>query len=214
MKWYEEDPSVVEKFLLSIYKYLGNTEDDYRYKIHVSDLIYDCTRRAYYNKIYPTIVDIAGALRMSIGKAVHEIQMSPGHEMEIEFEGILGHIDEYWDGIVVDKKTCRMIPREPYSHHVKQVEMYRAMLLERGYEVERLAILYIDVSKPEIKAYSWEPQFDPLDVLDEMLTKKAVLLDALKSGIAPPRHVSWECNYCPYAWQCFKEVGDVDDSSD
>jgi len=206
---FEEDAELIQRFFISIYKFLGESADDYKYKIHVSDLIYDCMRKAYYWKIHPPVIDIKSAMRMAIGKAIHEIPFfsSTGHELEVEMDGIYGHIDEYLEDfkMIIDKKTCRSIPREPYPHHVKQVEMYGVMLTEKGYDVEKLGVIYIDVVSPDVKAYSWTPMFDPQLLKEEMLLKRDILLEALKTGVPPPRHVSWECYYCPFANQCFSE---------
>jgi len=207
---FEEDRDLVERWFVSIYSYLSESAEEYRYKIHVSDLIYDCMRKAYYAKVHPTIVDIQGALRMAIGKAVHEIPFvtSGGHEVELEMDGVVCHIDEDLPDrkMIIDKKTCRKLPREPYPHHVKQVEMYAVIAAEHGYEIERLGIIYINVGDVEVRAFSWKPLFDPVQLREEMLLKKEMLLQALKTGVPPPRNISWECSYCYYAWQCFTEV--------
>ena len=73
-----------------------------------------------------------------------------------------------------------------------------------GYPVEKAVVLYIDVNSTDVAAYPVELQnYDMKAVEEEMLEKAEKLRRALKSGILPPRKMSWLCGYCVYFSWCF-----------
>jgi len=199
-----------EKFFESVINYLGD-EGGWRddpMEIHVSDLIYDCMRRAYYGKTMRFGIRYDSILRMAIGKKIHEIPLDGSeHELELEWNGIKGRVDEYIPnpGIVLDKKTCRSLPNSPYDHHVKQVEFYRVLLERSGRKVVACGLIYIDVASPGVRAFVWTPKY-PLEVLEkEMIEKKMILEFALTNKILPPRKSGWICKYCDFFSICYGE---------
>lgn len=186
--------------------------------IHVSDLVYDCLRRAYYGKKYGEVLedlgmegvkglDEATMLTFWIGHKLHEIKLSDMHEYTMEVEGIVGTADEILkigdEYIILDKKTTRRLPNSPYEHHVKQVEYYSAMFYKvHGINVRLGAILYIDVSNKKSKVFVFKLRENKDSVLKEMIQRKEEIEKALKSDEVPSAKVSWLCDYCSFFEKC------------
>ena len=199
-----QDYGVLEAFYTAVFRECLEEH----HPISVTALVYDCLRRAYYNAVVPEeIIDPAGKIRVLVGKKLHETQVFPVHELELEWRGIHGRIDEYDPErkLLVDKKTTRKIPREPYEHHIKQLLFYKVLMEHNGYPVKKAAVLYIDVNSTDVVAYPVDLSagFDMEAVEKEMLEKAGRLRRALKSGILPPRSMSWLCHYCAYFSWCF-----------
>jgi len=195
-------------------KVLEELKDDRRNEIHVTDLVYNCIRRAYYSKKYgfTSDEDISGfdeqsMLTLWIGKKLHEIKLSDKHEFEIEFEGIKGSIDEILhigdELIILDKKTTRKIPSSPYEHHIRQIEYYAAMYYAiYGIDVRYGAVLYIDVANKKSVVHVFTLSGDKEQILKEMIEKKEKLEDAIKNNKVPEAKVSWLCDYCGHFERC------------
>jgi len=200
----DQDLEVLEAFYTAVFKECLEKH----HPISVTALVYDCLRRAYYNAVVPEeIIDPAGKIRVWVGKKLHETQVFPVHELELEWRGIHGRIDEYDPErkLLVDKKTTRRIPKEPYEHHAKQLLFYKVLMEHNGYPVEKATVLYIDVNSTDVVAYPVDLSagFDMEAVEKEMLGKADKLKKALKSGILPPRSMSWLCHYCSFFSWCF-----------
>ena len=128
--------------------------------------------------------------------------------------GLYGHIDEYHKKrkILLEKKTTRKIPRDAYEHHKKQVFYYAVMLNSIGFEVDTVAIMYINVDEARVQVFVLEPP-DLWDVQQEMSVKFEVIKKALKQNILPPRYLTtWDentyrvkCEYCPFFGLCMSE---------
>lgn len=175
--------------------------------IHVTHIVYDCLRRAYYSLTRGEAFDLDSGLRMWIGKKLHETKLLKEHELNLEWNGITGSIDEYGDGVVLEKKTTRNIPRDPYPHHIKQLEYYRVLLEENGRPVKKGVILYIDVNIPMCKEFPIEFRRPIEEVKKEMAIKKRALEMTMKEKLLPQRNVSWLCRYCSFCSYCFTEGG-------
>jgi len=198
---------------------LRELEEDRTQEIHVTDLVYDCLRRAYYSKKHPIhAADEASALVLWIGKKLHEtIVCEDGHEVEVELQiadevSVKGSIDEMCqiDGytVIIDKKTTRNIPSKPYDHHVKQVKIYAMILYKtRGIRVQYGGILYIDVNNLYSKLYMFPVQMLEIEQLyNEVVEKAWKLYIAMKENTAPEAEPGWICKYCPY-WQLCVQHG-------
>jgi CRISPR/Cas system-associated exonuclease Cas4 (RecB family) len=207
------EQKVLQDFYQSLYKYLREKGgEDIRKnippnKVLASELIYDCLRRPYYSRVYGDSIDLQSAMRMVVGAKWHEIPIYSG-EMQVEWEDIVGHPDEYdkEGGILLEKKSCRDLPRSPYDHHVKQVEIYRLLLEKNGFPVLASIILYFNVGSrdggPDAKAFIISPcDLDQLEV--ELLKKKEILLKSLEERKPPPPYISWLCGYCQFTSKCF-----------
>lgn len=201
-------------FLRSIVR---EVEEENRKGIHVTDVCYDCLRRAYYQvKIRNEGGDSSlgyhenDFANMWIGKKLHETDVSDLHELDLEWNGIIGRIDEVFlldgDVVIVDKKTTRKTPNKPYDHHVKQVAYYGVLLKNSGGVSGKNwygCVLYIDVDSGVATPYAFE--FKPEDYEAELMMKVSILKDALEKGKPPKPKCSWICNYCSFVGRCVKE---------
>jgi CRISPR/Cas system-associated exonuclease Cas4 (RecB family) len=210
---------IIERFHQAITKEAEEDEELHSKGLpSVTSLCYDCLRKAYYSITYPdVIIDPEGAIRTWIGKKLHETSILGG-EMEVELmypkeNGVVGRIDEYKDGVLIDKKTVRHTPREPYPHHVTQLEYYRLLCERNGKPVKKMAIVYINVDTGEVAVFPVPFRRSLEEVEKELMEKYRIVTEAVKMGILPPRKMrTWEpkehrlvCSYCQYYGICMRE---------
>jgi len=173
--------------------------------IHVTDLIYDCYRLAWYRFHSKEVhLSLNSIITMWIGKKIHELKFLKYHEIPLVWEDIHGTPDEYEDGIIVEKKTTGYMPeREALDHHVRQLNFYRPLLEHNGYPALRGVVLYIDVWKKTCKPF--DVRFaQPLEEIEnDMRERKKRLQSYIPLETPPPRFISWRCGYCAYAGMCF-----------
>ena len=173
-------------------------------KISVSSLIYPCLRKAYFEKKLGQFFDISTAYKFWIGKAVHKMDFLKEGEVELEWEGILGRIDELEGDTLVEKKTCNELPRSPNSHHITQLEYYYVLCLRNKKPVKNLFLLYLEKKYSAWKFFEITPR--KVEVIEkEMLERKTILEEALKSKKMPERSPSWLCKYCNFCPKCFSK---------
>ena len=133
---------ILERFYEAI-----NRDNEPHEGIHVSSLCYDCLRRAYFTQLHGDgFFDMKTLVTFWIGRQIHETPILKEHEVPLEWNGIIGTCDDYEDGVLLEKKTCRAIPKQVYSHHIKQAEFYSLMLEKAGKPVKEAHIVYIDVA--------------------------------------------------------------------
>ena len=175
-------------------------------KINVTDLTFPCLRHAYYSKIFreERRGRLPELLAVWIGVKLHETKIFEKSELELEYGGVYGRIDEYEDEILLEIKTTRAIPNKPYPHHVRQVSYYRVLLERNGYPVKFAIILYINVNS--LNAKPFVIFFDqPLEEVEkEMMSRKEALERAIKDSKIPPAEPEepWACDYCSFAYLC------------
>lgn len=173
--------------------------------IHVSALSYDCIRKAYYTqKFGESFYDMNTMLTFWIGRQIHETQILKEHEVELNVNGIVGSADEYQDGLLLEKKTCKIIPKTPYLHHKKQAEYYSMLLQMSGKPVNKIALLYIDICDKKIKVFTFKPRKSSV-IKQEMYWKKEQLEKALKNNKPPARSMGWLCSYCSFCAKCWRD---------
>jgi len=171
-------------------------------KISVSSIIYPCLRKAYFEKKFGQFFDISTAYKFWLGKAIHKMDFLKEGEVELEWEGILGRMDEYEEEVLVEKKTCNELPRSPNDHHKTQLEYYYVLCLRNKKPVEKLFILYLEKKYPAWKFFEVFPR--KVEVIErEMLERKTILEEALKSDKMPERSPSWLCKYCQFCPKCY-----------
>lgn len=189
---------------------------------HVTSIVYNCIRRCYYSVTTPIdTIDLKGSIRTWIGRKLHETQILPNGKMELELNWrennktiLTGRLDEYNGEVLLDKKTTRHIPKYPYPHHIKQIELYN-LLLEKDLDqtAKYGAIMYVDINLADTKIFAFSLPQD-LNVLEQEVKEKYAILDkALKTGVLPPRLIQqWEpgsiglvCHYCNYYGRCWQE---------
>lgn len=134
-------------------------QDKERTGIHVTDLT-GCLRQAYYAKVEAPLEYPHEMLTRFLGTGIHHYVESFLVEPEIlktevpvNAYGLVGSVDLYYiyhNGRVVDLKTTRWLKLDklPYGSHVKQVNIYAALLRAQGEPVNSAAIQYIDMSGP------------------------------------------------------------------
>jgi len=193
---------VVERFIESISRSFRSRDD----KFHVSMLCYPCMRHAYFDITKGSHFDLTTTLKFWIGRQLHATPILSGNEIACEWEKIIGSCDEYESGLLIEKKTCTEIPKQPLSHHVTQLEYYSVLLKHSDHPVTKACILYIDIYKKALKAY--KVTLRNVSVIEaEMLQKKRTLEAAISTGKLPPRHISWLCSWCSHCSECFKPQG-------
>jgi len=174
-------------------------------KISVTSIVYPCLRRAYYEKTLGQFYDIETAYDFWLGRAIHLANFLEQGEIELEWKGVVGRIDEYEKGTLVEKKTCKSLPSSPYEHHITQLEYYLVLCTHNSIPVTDLYLLYLEKKYPAHQFFKVNPR--PIETIEkEMIERKTTLEKALKEGKAPPRKISWLCKYCPFAPLCFKKV--------
>lgn len=206
---FRQDKVLEWRMLSSIIK---DIDEDRSREIHVTDLVYECVRRAYYEKTEGYgVTGFDTAMVLWTGKKLHETGLEGcEHEVPVEMElggvTVVGRIDELCDGgdLIVDKKTTRHVPSSPYDHHVFQVLLYALALKKMGRRVpSRGAVIYIDVSGLNIRAYTFQITASLLDKVEREATARAVELAAALKLRRPPRpRPGWLCQYCSYVRRC------------
>lgn len=189
-----------------IYEKIARNDTGRKAGVHVSNLCYECMRKVFYNMSYGDYFTIKTLLTFWFGKSIHLTQILKEHEIAAEYNGIVGSVDEYEDGVILEKKTCSNIPKNPYPHHVKQLEYYVLLLSKMDKPVSEAHLLYIDLGKKELVTFKVRPR--PLSIIeDEMVKKKNIVIKALSTGVLPERSIGWECEYCSFAALCFGNNG-------
>jgi len=189
--------------------------------IHVSDLVYPCVRKAYFNKVYGHRgEDDIGQLTERelltfwIGKKIHELPITAFHEVPVEYMGVKGTFDEaiFADGnfIIIDKKTSNKIPKSAYEHHKTQIRFYALMHYKTtGVKAKYGAVIYIQkytgMDSPEVIKVFVFPIGDYEEIELTFMERYHQLTEALEKGKVPERVPSFMCNYCPWHMKCFAE---------
>jgi len=123
--------------------------------------------------------------------------------VKVDYRGIVGRVDEYEKGILIDKKTVRNIPDKILEHHKTQLEYYTVLLEKNKYPVLTCGIVYINVASSEVRVYLLDRIRDRSVIEYEMLERRDKLIDSLREDKIPERHISWLCKYCPFFKICF-----------
>jgi len=173
--------------------------------VSVTDIVYDCVRRAFLRKMLwiPT-TDYEGILKTWIGSQVHAFPFQEEHELFLDWEKIFVRIDEYEDGVLVEKKSTRLTPKTARHHHRRQVDYARVIAEKNGYPVMTAAIVYINVGENvdlDVKVLKFKRNIDTVG--KEMLRKRDKFVNCFKKGQIPPRQVGWPCKYDAWCNICF-----------
>ena len=192
-------------FYQRIAESLHRTSSSRKKETHVSTIKHSCKRnRIIFQKLGLSLMRQKSIVKVWIGNRTHDFPVTEKHELRLEWKSIIGTVDEYEDGFLVDKKTTREIPKRPYSDHVKQVEYYRVLLQENGYPVMAAAVCYIDVNEAVIEVLPVNLKRSIETVKAEMLEARDELLEAVKEDKLPPRLLNWLCwDFCEIFQICF-----------
>jgi len=172
--------------------------------IPVSWLIYDCPRYGYFSYFYGDIRDGMTTGKLWLGRAIHEKSFLKEKEIELRAEGIIGRIDEFEDGSLVEKKTTKKITNWIADHYVRQLEYYAWLLTKNEKPVKDCWLLFIQLEPP---AFKFVPiKIRKMEFIEkEILEKAKVIREALDKKKKPPRNIGWLCSYCAFFSKCFKE---------
>lgn len=181
-------------------------------EIGMSDLG-SCRRRVGYKLAGTEPVNKVGSVQAVMGSAIHDMLAAilnavaePGDlvEHQVEFAGIIGHVDHYRaaEHAVADTKTTSARWMEhiklhgPSHAHVWQVSGYGAALIKTGYPVTRVQLEYL--ARDTGEEWVWSKPFDPQDVRDALTWLRAVReaeLDMLPRDYEPDSSM---CRSCPF----------------
>jgi len=215
---------VERRFQESLFGFMTKNNSLRNPGVHVSDIVYPCARKAYYAHLSPPNLDTEGAMRLWIGIKIHETPLTETNELTLEWNGITGTVDEYEDGLLIDKKTTRNPPvyynrsRKEHvvslrDHHLTQLEYYKVLLEKNGYPVNEAGILYIDVNDAQV--YFGRAKFTRTseEIEREMLSRAKTIELFLNERKLPPydNSIKWMCmKYCPYQQQCALNINPAD----
>ncbi|MHA1279474.1 MAG: PD-(D/E)XK nuclease family protein [Candidatus Helarchaeota archaeon] len=208
--------------------------------IHVTDLVH-CLRRSFYDKTQPMPERPSDAMYRILGTATHSLLEDEADEhlmteTPLEYKGVVGTVDAFYPetGTIVDYKTTRWLKKAnlPYGDHEMQVNVYRWLLENNGYKVNRIFLQYIDLSGPTKCRKCKLPLVErggilvcpacgkeyrgghngtarinvPIMLMEEVdqfvLSRKKALEDAIESGIAPESSPGFLCNFCQFSHIC------------
>jgi hypothetical protein len=131
----------------------------------------------------------------------------PWVQREVRYAGLLGHLDRYEDGEVIDTKTTSSRWLEhirlngPDDNHLWQVTAYGCALVKEGHPVTGIGIDYI--ARDSGEEYPWRGPFRPELMRDALLWLRNVRetpLDMLPRDFMPD---SAFCHSCPWSGQCW-----------
>jgi len=174
-------------------------------KVSVTELVLNCPRAVLFNRtIGDFYTKFESLIRFYIGRKIHETPILSNHELELSWNGITGIIDEYENGILIEKKTTIKTPSEPRPHNVLQAEYYKVLLERNDYPVIKGFILYFNIRRLYDPITVYEIHFrDSSEIEAEMLERKKLILQGLKSKDVPPRNTGWICKYCDFVHLCY-----------
>jgi len=193
--------------------------------IHGGHFDYPCTRYSYFKITEPELFANASRkerLRFWIGEALHEKRILPVTDIfpqnkAVEYAGCHFTPDEYYCGILLEKKSMKHFARlpktmqKPSAHHVLRTEHYRMALELNKIPVNETALLYIDYLAPALFLFTTGNGSLKLRSVEETKATFDVQNENLKSSVSnkilPPRCISWLCDYCAGFMKCFTESG-------
>jgi CRISPR/Cas system-associated exonuclease Cas4 (RecB family) len=199
-------------------------DEDRRNDIHVTDLVEQCPRKVWFEKKSPWPENVENTLRMNEGKLLHKLQLLAQSELEVEWDGIKGRVDEYENGIVIEKKFVDFVPnslaevQRYYAHYIEQVGFYAYMLVNLGYEFKQAFLLFVkrgeqnERGRRPLKAFDITNLINLYAVEAEFQNRKnniKAMLEREEPPDIPPTFSAFDypCSYCKYAPRCFGGYG-------
>lgn len=229
IRYRENDKGVCETESVSllelIWEGVARRGIDYNAEIHGGHFDNVCKRYSYYKLKNPNVfgtVTREAALRFWIGNAIHDRRILPLDEKLppnkfVEYKGVKFTPDEYYSGILLEKKTVRgwnklpATPRKPSIPHASRCEHYNMALVRNNIPVNVVGLLYIDYFNEKFYLFSTEQKTLKLRSVEDTETTfdilYADLMASLAKDVPPAREISWLCDYCSAFAECFKEVG-------
>jgi len=169
-----------------------------------------CRRRVFYDlehaeKINPNVLRLPSLMGTAIHGDVESLRLPGATEVEVEAEGLIGHVDRYNDGTVTDWKTTKLKSlawirqHGPSMQQQAQVHTYGLAILQLGEPVVQVRLVYIPRDGTEEDIYVWEA---PLDV--DLARQALAWLEEIKRAAdndmipMPEKHASFCVSYCPF----------------
>ena len=180
-------------------------------KVHVSQLLPDCLRKTFYDMtIGRPMYDLRTMMNFWYGRLIHARPILGEHELLLEYKGIIGHIDEFGDRVLLEKKSTSTVPTSPYSYHVKQVEYYKVLLVNTNHPVDATFVVYFlkdfNTGLPAVL----EAKCRDVSIIEnEMLERKEAILKCMSDKTLPKASIGWACSYCDFCSSCFRDMLDV-----
>ena len=175
--------------------------------VRVTQLL-GCPRRHQWQRAHPYIMDPRDAYNLFRGQIGHAIVESyHGSEILLSEECLSAKIAGVTvtgqpDAVVDterrhldDYKTTKRIPREPYAHHIAQINVYAWLLRKaKDIRIETASIVYLDmggVARLAVPLWSRKQTEKFLRERIAAWREKATIPSA------------WECKSCPLSvWEC------------
>ncbi len=202
-----------EKFLESIIQ----NQDKRTPGVHVTDITFPCLRTAWFKRQLGEFGTALDAFTLWHGRMMHLTPMLPQNELELQWEGITGRLDEYDPelGILIDKKRIKKIYKSylPKQPHIYQLEAYNVLLVKNGRPpIKEAHILYLSKEDNERLDCEVTKKLRPVEqVAPQMLQAR----DIIQRSEPPPRNCSgensWVCDYCSFVPKCYSRFKTISD---
>ena len=99
---------------------------------------------------------------------------------------------------IIEVKSVKKLPKQPFKHHVEQVQLYLA-----GYGLTHAFLVYLE--KSYLKNIIFSVDFN-IEKFRKLVERAATLHKHLKGGDPPaPDGEPWECRYCEFKKDCGEE---------
>lgn len=191
-----------------------------RNELHLTDLISPCMRKVWFEKKAPLPDEPEAVLRLWRGKIAHSMPLAENHELKLEYDGVKTSIDEYQDGVIIEKKTAEFIPntlaelQKYFSHYLEQISLEALFLINNGHEVKQAFLLFIKDGQQDEKGRKPLKAFDVTQLIDiekteKMFQERKTLLAAFLQHDEPPERPAnfsafdYPCSYCKYRGRCW-----------
>lgn len=198
-------------------------DTEFRNGTHVSDLVL-CERKSIIRKLEPEPITMKELNYFTSGRAIHDAiatlaKQCPSFEIEkeINFNGIIGHVDLYDSAhnIPIECKSMRVKEvKQPKSHHIQQLKYYMAMLGANKGVILYQCLLNFD-EKPFVEFEIEMSAKEREDLLDLMINQKIFYEKNLEEktpmkadNVFHDPNLNWLCvnrdgkPNCPYYHRC------------
>ena len=146
-------------------------------------------------------------------------------QLEVQYEGIVGHIDGILDGVLVDVKSCSPRTFDKFRYHqlerddpfgyLDQLSLYATALQDHEDLLVKKQIAFLAVDKVDGRVCLDVYNVKQKDYKSEIIRKTGML----KGDRRPPRQyrptpfgasgnqrLPMECSYCPFFRDCWKDA--------
>jgi len=192
----------------SIIEHVKETFEE-RTEIHVADLT-TCLTKSYFTKKYGLKFSRNTAYWVLFGDYIHNIilprlakKLNGKYEVETIYEHdnvqIGAKADIITDKEIYELKSCRYLPKEPYEHHIEQINFY-LYVFERNLG----NIIYIRRDNSDVRVFRVYPS---IELFFKTLAKAKILKRAIDQDKPPKPCIKDDfrkflCRDCQYNLRC------------